>query len=398
MKTSLRYFFALLLVSTCSGIVAFAQTLPSPTHIVVLWMENLSYSEIIGSPNAPHINAIANDTAHAAVFTQFFAIEHPSQPNYLDLFSGANQGITDDNLPADDEPSDYPFTTPNLCYELLTAGKTFKTFSEELPSVGYDGATYSGDDYARKHNPCTNWVGTGANEYSDTVNQPLTAMPANYAALPTVSFVVPNETHDMHDYTCAGLPCPESIDTGDNWVYNNMDSLKNWTLANNTLYIIIYDEDDDNHGNNIPVIFYGPMVKGGTYTENVTHYNLLRTIEDIYSLGHAGAAASSAAITDCWKATAAISGVNNVAVNNYSFKVVPNPASDMITFNCNRSLAATATISVSDEMGRSIGNYAISGAQLQVNTSAFASGLYIYKVMDNNNNLLGEGKFVITHN
>jgi len=408
MRIALRYFFAfLLLASTYPRTEGFAQTLPKPCHVVIVWMENNSYSEIVGSPNAPHFNALAA-MPNTAVFTQFFAIEHPSQPNYLDFFSGANQGVTDDNLVSDDVPaSGYPFTSPNLCYELLSTGRTFKTYSENMPSVGYDGEWNAGDLYARKHNPCTNWVGTGANQFSDTVNQPITAMPTNYGNLPTVSFVVPNEIHDMHDFTCASQPCAESIDTGDNWLYNNMDSLRRWSLANNTLYIIIYDEDDEAHSNNIPVIFYGPMVKGGTYPENVNHFNLLRTIEDMYSLGHAGAAATSPAITDCWltitdtscsNSVVHPSGVNAVAVNNYSFKVVPNPASDMITFDCNHNLTTPVTVNVSDELGRTVGNYIMSGAELQVNTSAYAPGLYIYKVTENNNNLLGEGKFVITHN
>src|SRR5580692_189886 len=118
MKTSLHYCFILMLLATVfSGTAGFGQTLPLPSHIVIIFEENYAYSQIIGSASAPHINALAADP-NAAVFTQFYAIEHPSEPNYLDFFSGGNQGVTDDNLPSVDVPSTYPFTTPNLCAEL----------------------------------------------------------------------------------------------------------------------------------------------------------------------------------------------------------------------------------------------------------------------------------------
>ncbi len=131
--------------------LAASSTIPTPDHVVILILENHAYSQIIGSTAAPHINALAND-ASSALFTQSFAIEHPSQPNYLDLYSGSNQGVTDDNIPAG-----IPFTTPNLGRELIDASLSFTTFSEDLPSVGYNGATSGA--YARKHIlPLTGWV------------------------------------------------------------------------------------------------------------------------------------------------------------------------------------------------------------------------------------------------
>ena len=67
-----------------------------PAHIVVVIDENHSYSEIIGSSDAPYINSLATE---GALFTQSFAVAHPSQPNYLALFSGSTHGITNDSCP-----------------------------------------------------------------------------------------------------------------------------------------------------------------------------------------------------------------------------------------------------------------------------------------------------------
>jgi len=74
---------------------AFAQV-PTPAHVVVVIEENHGYSQIIGSPQAPYINTLATQ---GALFTKSYALTHPSQPNYLGLFSGSTQGITDDSCP-----------------------------------------------------------------------------------------------------------------------------------------------------------------------------------------------------------------------------------------------------------------------------------------------------------
>src|SRR5690348_2338398 len=66
----------------------------SPSHIVIVVEENHSFGQIIGSANAPFINQLAKQ---GALFTNAHGVRHPSQPNYLALFSGSNQGVMDDN-------------------------------------------------------------------------------------------------------------------------------------------------------------------------------------------------------------------------------------------------------------------------------------------------------------
>ncbi|AHF15991.1 acid phosphatase [Niabella soli DSM 19437] len=259
-------------------------TVPTPDHVVVLIMENHSYSQVIGSSSAPYITALAS-AANSTSFISSYAIEHPSQPNYLDLYSGNNQGVTDDEVPAG-----IPFTTPNLGRQLLDSGMTFTTFSEDLPSVGYNGAT-SGQ-YARKHNPAANWMGTGKNQIPATTNQPLTAFPGDFTKLPTVAFVVPNLINDIHDGTVA---------QGDSWVKNNFDAYIQWAKTHNSVLILTFDEDDNNHKNQIPTIFSGQHVKTLQDATNITHYSVLRTIEEIYHLPYIGNATNATTIVDCWQ-------------------------------------------------------------------------------------------------
>jgi hypothetical protein len=251
--------------------------LPSvpPSHVVIVIEENHNYSEIIGSSAAPYLNSLA---AGGALLTQSFAVAHPSEPNYLAFFSGSPQGITDDSCPN-------TFTGPNLGAALITAGKTFTGYSEDLPSAGYTGCGSSG--YARKHNPWVMFSNVPA-----ASNQPFTAFPSgNFANLPLVSIVVPNLNNDMHS---------GSIQAGDAWMQAHLASYVQWANTNNALLIVTFDEDDTGN-NQIATFFYGPMVQAGQYSEKIDHYNMLRTVEDLYRLPPSGNAAQAAPIVAIWK-------------------------------------------------------------------------------------------------
>ena len=228
---------------------------------------------------------------NAALFTQSYALTHPSQPNYIRLFSGATQGITTDVI-----SSSTPFSTCNLGASLIAGGKTFAGYSEDLPSVGSLAAT-SGN-YARKHCPWTNWQGTGTNRLPSTVGQKFTSFPTSaFSTLPTVSFVIPNLNDDMHNPALSVT----GIQNGDTWVYNNMTSYINWAKANNSLLILTFDEDDGGSPNQIATIFIGQMVQGGAYATHINHYTMLRTIEDMYGLAHCDSSAYAVPITNVWK-------------------------------------------------------------------------------------------------
>src|SRR5689334_13067902 len=117
----------------------------APAHTVIVLMENHSYGELIGSPQAPYINELARG---GALFTDSRAITHPSQPNYLALFAGSTQGVTDDSCP-------HQFTAANLASELIAAGRSFVGYAEGLPAVG--SPVCGGPGYARKHVPWANF-------------------------------------------------------------------------------------------------------------------------------------------------------------------------------------------------------------------------------------------------
>ena len=249
---------------------------PTPAHVVVVIEENKSFSDLIGNPNAPYINSLAQQGAE---FTNAHAVTHPSQPNYLALFSGSTQGVSDDNGPVS-------FAGPDLGSELIAAGRSFTGFSEELPAAGSTALTY--EDYAKKHNAWSDFSDVPA-----ASNEPFSAFPTDYTKLPTVSFVIPDLDDDMHDGTIAD---------GDAWLQTNLSKYAAWAKSNNSLLIVTCDEDDDSDTvNQIPTIFYGGPVVAGNYSERIDHYSVLRTIEDMYGLSPLANSASASAITDVWQ-------------------------------------------------------------------------------------------------
>jgi phosphatidylinositol-3-phosphatase len=255
-----------------------ALTVPTPAHVVIVIEENHADAQIIGSSAAPYINSLAKQ---GALMTNSYAIEHPSQPNYLDLLSGSNQGVQNDNVPVG------PFSTPNLASELIAAHLTFGGYEESMPSVGFTGASADNNLYVRRHNPWVDFKNVPAAD-----NMPFSRFPSNYNMLPTVSIVVPNLNHDMHNGTVAA---------GDSWLKTNLGSYVSWAKAHNSLLIVTWDEDDNGHNNQIPTIFVGAMVQPGQYTESINHFNVLGTVEDMYHLPHAGASQTAAPISNIWR-------------------------------------------------------------------------------------------------
>jgi len=255
-------------------------TLPRPDHIVIVMEENRAYSDIIGSSDAPYINALAQQ---GAVFTRSYAVTHPSEPNYLALFSGSTQGATSDACPL-------TFSGPNLGHSLLNAHLSFAGYSESMPTNGYTGCYAPNSltaDYARKHSPWVNFTNIPASS-----NLTFNSFPTDYNKLPTVSFVIPNQYDDMHS---------ASVQQGDTWLKGHMSGYAQWARTHNSLLIITWDEDDGSASNQIPTLFIGSMVKPGRYSEQISHYSVLRTIEDMYGLPTLNESAYVGAISDVWQ-------------------------------------------------------------------------------------------------
>jgi hypothetical protein len=302
-----RFLPVLLFVLSCSGanllpVPALAQNagpriswpsgLPVYDHIVIVVEENKDYEQIIGSAAAPYINGTLK--AGGANLTQMYAEEHPSQGNYFWLFSGSNQRVGfEDKIPSK------LITASNVGAQLVRAGRSFKGYSEDLPRIGAVNPTKG--LYARKHAP---WISFSNIPNGTTIatssNLRFADFPTDFRDLPTVAFVIPNLANDMHNGKI-----PSSIQAGDRWLQQHLDTYYRWARENNSLLVLTFDEND--HGkivglsdpgaseparrNRIVTILAGAHIKAGDYPEGkgVTHVNLLRTLEAMYGLPRSGA-------------------------------------------------------------------------------------------------------------
>jgi acid phosphatase len=302
------------------AVLSWPRGLPVYDHVVIVVEENKDYKQIIDEPptntsKAPYINLTLRK--EGANLTRMFGEEHNSQGNYFWLFSGSNQHVGfRDGIP------DKKFHAPNLGTALISSGRSFKGYCEDLPAIGSEesfgpvGAKGDARLYARKHAPWVSFenvpngatVATSSNLRWDD----FPAGPAQFAMLPTVAFVIPNLLNDMHNG-----PVDQSIPKGDTWLQDHLNEYYQWAKTHNSLLIVTWDENDDEAGadqhskvlgltnpfvnpvdqrtrnlqNWIPTILAGAHIKHGDYAEGkgVTHVNILRTLEAMYGLQRSGA-------------------------------------------------------------------------------------------------------------
>ena len=273
MIASLLFPLALALAAILPG----AGVAPHATHVTVVMMENRDYDLVAGNKDAPYFNKTL--VPQGVLLRNSHAVTHPSEPNYLAIFSGSTHGVTDDSCPVS-------FSAANLASELLAAGKTFAGYAESMPSAGFTGC-YA-DNYARKHVPWVDFTNVPA-----SLNRVYRGFPAK--DVPSSVWIVPNLCNDMHD-------C--STQTGDTWLSKNLPPIIAWDKANDGLLIVTWDEaDPDNSGtNHIATVFLGPMIKPGVAdTQNVNHYGVLHTIETIFGLKCIASDCQAPVVSGIWQ-------------------------------------------------------------------------------------------------
>ena len=128
------------------------------------------------------------------------------------MFSGSTQNVSGD------APPSQLFTAPSLGGELLAAGLSFKSYSEDLPSAGATVSKHG--EYARKHNPSSDFA-----DVPPALNAPFSEFPSDFMELPTVSMVIPNQVHDMHS---------ASIHSADNWLHSHLRAYARWAKSHNS--------------------------------------------------------------------------------------------------------------------------------------------------------------------
>jgi phosphatidylinositol-3-phosphatase len=248
---------ALLVLIGCGGgavnipppIPVRGQTNPQFGHVVIVVEENTDYANVVSNPAMPYLNGLANTYGLAA---NYFANLHPSIPNYMELTTGQTLTVIDSLT-----PQSFPVNQDNVVREILAAGKTWKSYAEDLPSVGYTGGDTG--NYAVRHNPLA-YMTDVQNTPAQAQNLvPFSQFSADLSAgnLPGYSFIVPNLCDDAHDCSLAAA---------DAWLSANIDPLiKSSTFQKDGLLIIVFDEASDldftQGGGHVATVVVSPFSK-----------------------------------------------------------------------------------------------------------------------------------------
>jgi phospholipase C len=277
--------------ASASGPCGTLTSAPAYTHVIWVMMENHSYNTIIGSSQAPYINALANGCGLA---TNYHNITHPSLPNYLGATSGLPLiGLL---LPfvTDCSPSILCNSSSRSIFGQVPSWKAY----EELMPVNCDRA--NSGEYAVRHNPPPYYTTLAGCATKDV---PYTQLAGDLATrkLPAFSFITPNLIDDMHDGTIA---------QGDDWLKRNVPSILNSSeyLSGDVALFVTWDEGEGGSsydcatnttdvGCRVATIVVSPSTPAGTRASTLfNHYSLLKTTEQMLGVPQLGQAAGASSM------------------------------------------------------------------------------------------------------
>ena len=289
-RAVLRLSILVLCLATVSGCGARAgappaadggRPFPRPARVAVLLLENRSYEQVIGRPTAPYINRLARRYALA---THYYAIGHPSLPNYIALTGGSAFGISSDCGGCDVDGR------PSIVGQLDAAGHTWKAYFEDLDSNGRPGPLTR--EYDPHYNPFVYYetVRGVQRDRSRVVGFDELRSDLNSRQLPNFVWIAPGIRHDGHN---------SSLRTADRYASRLLPRVLHALGTNGILYLT-WDEGSPHDprgvngpgGGRIALIAAGGAARQHTQAAvRANHYALLRTLEAgfrLRALGNAG--------------------------------------------------------------------------------------------------------------
>jgi hypothetical protein len=299
------------LTLNAAGSASASSSQPSSTvspldHVFLIVEENNGFGDVIGNPAAPNLNSLATQFGLA---TDYYGVNGTSEPNYVGLLGGNTFGIN-----SDDSYWTQIQKAPSLISQLDSAGLSWKAYLQGLPHPDYEGICYpakcngapdSDPLYVSKHDAIQNFS-TSLNPYDWSHQVPIDQLDQDLDSgnVPTFSYIVPDECHDMHgdppyclDSGNIGDPQNQHlVAVGDAYLGQLVSEITNapfWARGNNAI-AITFDSGDDNSGccdanpgggqvATVVVTSHGPRaVKDAT---PANHYSLLGTVQKALGLG-----------------------------------------------------------------------------------------------------------------
>ena len=274
-----------------------ASTVGGLDHVFIIYMENHGVTDIVGSPNAPYINSLINTYGFAS---NYYALTHPSDPNYYPILGGSDFGINY-NCPAN------CINAPNLADEIEAAGETwagyeqngggYSTPTDQLPFLVFSDI-YNDPARVQAHLFPLTQLATDLAQTATTPNFAWIAADENnnmegpITGFGAVLFVLSQLTN--HQY---------NISAGDTFLQDEVTTIMNSPVwqdpTQKSAIFITWDEDYNNlslgignQGNNVPMIVIPSAgavasgMRGGEFVagDYYNHYSLERTIENALGL------------------------------------------------------------------------------------------------------------------
>jgi hypothetical protein len=274
-------------------------------HVFLIYMENKGAGDIVGSPNAPYINSLINSNPYA---DNYYALGHPSDPNYIRIMGGSDFGI-------DYNPTSNVIDANSLMQEMDKAGISWAGYAQSMPTPG---DLVSSGDYSVDELPFAqfNYVFDNTPAYLQEHLLPLTQLHDDLAdptkPFPEFTWIAANEANNMEGpiNSLGGLTHfiesqltdhQYNVAAGDQFVQQEITTIENsptWNTAGEKDAIILtWDEDNNNlslgfgnEGNNVPMIIIpnggaesgANGMESGPFTTNAYYneYSLMATIED----------------------------------------------------------------------------------------------------------------------
>jgi phospholipase C len=238
---------------------------PAYRHVITLVFENRSFPDVAHA--SPYLNKLA---AACGLADNYWAITHPSLPNYIAMTSGHTGGMTDNCTTCS-------VSSPSIFDQV--GSSHWRGYQESMPRTGFTGA--EAPYYAKKHNPAAYYTNL-ADAYArnavplGTLSGGALISDLDENLLPDYSFVTPGLCNDEHD-------C--DVIVGDLWLARWIPRiLESEAYAEgDTALFITYDEGTYN--NHVYTVVVSPYTRPGTVSHiRYTHYSLLKTQESLLGL------------------------------------------------------------------------------------------------------------------
>jgi len=237
-------------------------------YVFIMQFENHSEDEVLADPNFTKFGKLGRQMLN------YFAITHPSQPNYIAQVAGDTLGVADDGV--------HDLNFRNLADLMDAKSVSWKLYMEDYPGNCRTDAVIG--KYVRKHNPLISFVNVHSNSTRCARIVNATELDSDLAKgkLSQFNYYTPNMDNDGHDTSVAFA----------GKYLNEFLTPRLSKFPPKTLVVITWDEDDHTQANQILTILLDPQGKliapGGSDRTKYTHYSLLRTVEENFALGNMG--------------------------------------------------------------------------------------------------------------